>query len=175
MPQIHQLDPQGRPNHRPLMTVDYASGARFDPYPAGWRLDALRAAFRWIESRVVGCGTCNAAFLGMLTEDVRARTFDAVWRDNLVWVSYDPVHVRGRQYGYTMARQDVTVTEHAFLAGWRMVAATLIHELGHVNGASLRDHEAERMLLGCRMADLHNPAILGSLRGRPGAATARLA
>ncbi|HKO49135.1 MAG TPA: hypothetical protein VJV79_15490 [Polyangiaceae bacterium] len=41
------------------------------------------------------------------------------------------------------------------------LAATLIHELAHVNGASGHDAAAERSLLPCLMGNLYDPHIIG--------------
>jgi len=43
------------------------------------------------------------------------------------------------------------------------LAATLIHELAHVNGASGHDAAAERTLLPCLMGHLYDPHIIGQI------------
>jgi hypothetical protein len=48
-----------------------------------------------------------------------------------------------------------------------MVAATIIHELAHINGAGGKTTDAEDTLLHCGMAERHRSEIIGYLRAIP--------
>jgi hypothetical protein len=84
-----------------------------------------------------------------------------VWNDPGVWVSYDPGGQGGR-YGATLGNE-ITITAYSLRMGRWTVAATLVHELAHVNGAPGTDKQAEHTLASCLLHKLENPNIIGRI------------
>jgi hypothetical protein len=121
----------------------------------------IQGAVNIITSRVRGQGSCNEAFKRLRG----GRTFDQVWADPLVWLSYDPGGQEGR-FGATLGKE-VTLSQYTCRMGQWTLVATLIHELAHVNGADGLTHDAEAMLQKCLMGAHHDPNILGQIRSAP--------
>lgn len=137
---------------------------------AGWQwlaygkvgsLAALRRAIRIIDTRIKGSQPCNAAFKALPS----GRTFAQVWSDPTIWISCDPDR-SGTKYGVTnrVGGREISITEYALAMGEWTVAATLIHELAHANGApGGRSHAAEATLAKCLLQALEDKAILGRI------------
>jgi hypothetical protein len=137
---------------------------------AGWQwlpftdhslLVSLQHAVHIISSRINGNGACNAAFSAL----PGGRTFSQVWADATVWISYDPGNVVGR-FGATLGK-DITLSRYACRMGAWTMAATLVHELAHVNGASGATHDAEGTLGKCLLKAHEDPAIIGQVLSAP--------
>jgi hypothetical protein len=133
------------------------AGWQWQPFANATYLARVRAAVAVIDGRVKKYPQCNTAFASL----PGGRTFAAVWADPSVWICYDPGGQTGR-YGATLAN-DITLSQYTCRMGIWTLAATLIHELAHVNGASGSDAAAERTLLPCLMGNLYNPHIIGSI------------
>jgi hypothetical protein len=129
------------------------------------RLAKLRAAMRYIERVVVHGtpgstipGSCNAAFEAL----PGLRPFSDVWHDPNVWISFsmDPVDVH---YGWSFEfGRDVAITHAAFSRSWTFVAATLVHELAHINGApGPPSRAAEDTLRHCGFEWQRDPTVVG--------------
>jgi hypothetical protein len=107
--------------------------------------------------------TCNCAFAKLPLR----RDFAAVWRDPDIWVSLNP-NPDESLFGITF-KKDVTISAHLFKSGdpVRWIAATLVHELAHVNGApgGMESKAAESTLPPCGFDDKYNPATVGLARG----------
>jgi hypothetical protein len=140
----------------PAMTA----GWQWLPYTnAGW-LTTLRRAIHIIDSRIKGNQPCNAAFRALPS----GRTFAQVWADPTIWISFDPD--RTGKYGVTdrVGGKEISITEYSLMMGAWTVAATLIHELAHVNGApGGASHAAEATLSRCLLHKLEDKTILGKL------------
>jgi hypothetical protein len=67
----------------------------------------------------------------------------------IFWISYDP---HGRGAGETVGRH-ITIGRTPLRFGRWAVAATLVHELAHINGASDLNGEAEKALLQCGLKE----------------------
>ena len=80
-----------------------------------------------------------------------------------MWISFDPDR-SGNKYGVTLAKKHVSITAYALAMGQWTTAATLIHELAHVNGAPSNNTQAEDTLLSCLLKNNHNPNIIGQIR-----------
>jgi len=145
------------------------SGWQWLPYAAKGHLATLRAAMSIIENRIKGHKPCNQAFKALSG----GRTFSQVWADNSIWVSYDPGK-QSKRYGATLGTKHVTLSDYTMKMGRWTVAATLVHELAHTNGASGTDSKAEDTLKSCLLKGLHDPAIIGNLR-RPAPGTKLMA
>jgi hypothetical protein len=120
------------------------------------KLLVVEQALFILAHNVRGSKPCNKCFQRLSG----GHSFDDVLNDPAVVISYDPGNQQGR-YGATLGK-DVTITEFSIRMGRWTVAATLVHELAHVNGAPGSDHQAEGTLMCCGFAALHNPAIIGA-------------
>ncbi len=132
-----------------------------------WRVEQLRKAIAWIQAAVFEsekCAkSCDEAFQAL----PGGRTFSQLWKDPQIWISFlrtPDVKTFGQsvQHG-----RDLAIAYGSFRHGWKMVAATLIHELAHLNGATAQTTDAEDTLLSCGLADRHREEIIGSLRAIP--------
>jgi hypothetical protein len=132
--------------------------AEWLPYDA--KLDkqkkCLEKAIEICKNNIRGSKTCNDAF----TKLPGGRSFDSIFDDNSVWISYCPDKT---VYGYTIiSGVDISICEYAYMWGLWSVVGTLVHEMGHVNGAGTTDHAAEGTLLSCGLAKVHDPTIIGN-------------
>ncbi len=117
----------------------------------------LERAIRTIRSNIRGSRTCNTAFQAL----PNGRTFDAVFDDDNIWISYCPSN---STYGFTdqVGGNEITIGELAFRWGYWTVIGTLVHEMAHTNGADATTHAAEGTLTSCGLAKVHDPTIVGS-------------
>ena len=113
-------------------------------------------ALHILRRNVRGMRPCNDCFSRL----PRGRTFDDILNDPTVFISYDPAN-NGR-FATTLGN-DITITEFSIRVGRWTVAATLVHEFGHINGAPGDTHDAEGTLLCCGFSALHDPTIIGAL------------
>jgi len=121
-------------------------------------LSTLRTAMGIIDSRIKGHAPCNAAFRAL----PGGRSFADVWNDNSVWINYSSDATPG-YYG-SRNGNDITISVYTFSKGHWTVAAVLVHELAHVNGApGGNSRQAEDTLKKCLLKDLHDPTVLGRL------------
>jgi hypothetical protein len=137
-----------------------AGGHQYLPYGDHHLLAVLRAAVTIIDGRIRGHRPCNEAFSRL----PGGHTFAAIWADRGLWINYDPSLAVGDFGASRVGAKEVTITQFALRKGHWTVAATLVHELAHVNGApGGRDHSAEHVLTRCLLAGLHDPHILGEV------------
>jgi hypothetical protein len=134
-------------------------GHQYLPYTDARHLATLRRAIQIIDARIRGHAPCNQAFRALPGR----RSFAEVWGDNSVWINFDP-SVAIEDYGATRGNE-VTITAFSLNGGIWTVAATLVHEFAHVNGAPGDTHEAEGTLRSCLLKNLENPAIIGKITG----------
>lgn len=89
-----------------------------------------------------------------------------MWADPSVWISYDP-REDGGVYGATTfaGGREVTLTQFTLRRGHWTTAATLVHELAHVNGTDGISHDAEGTLASRLPPGLEDPTIIGMLQG----------
>jgi hypothetical protein len=127
-------------------------------YPEVKKKKVVDDALFILRHNVRGSRPCNNCFSKL----PRGRTFDDILDDATVFISYDPDN-SGR-FGTTLGN-DITITEFSVRMGRWTVAATLVHEFGHINGAPGNTHEAEGTLPCCGFAALHDPTIIGSIGG----------
>lgn len=104
-----------------------------------------------INTRIKGNAPCDNAFRAL----PGGRTFAQIWADNSIWINFDPVRVAG-DYGASRGKE-ITLTAYTLAMGRWTVAATLIHELAHVNGAPGITHQAEATLRSCLLVGLEDP------------------
>lgn len=136
------------------------------PYTSERHLHTVHQAFHLITTRVVGSKACDAAYRAL----PGGRSFAQVWADHNIWISYDPQN-DGHNYGVTIyaGGKEVSISEYALRMGRWTVAATLIHELAHTNGADGINHAAEETLRHCLLPGLEDPTIMGLLQRNPSA------
>ena len=100
------------------------------------------------------CANCHAAFARL----PRGRTLQAVWEDAAVRIGYVTTALAR---GVTAnATGTIGLTLVGLALSPRNIAATLLHELAHVNGAEdAPSSTAEQMLPPCGFSDLFTPGI----------------
>lgn len=132
-------------------------------WPHRYRLDAYRVqliqqALDWIRDNVVNssstAGTCNSAFSNLRG----GRSFEEVWQSRNVWISC--CLCPGNLFGIATGN-DIAIAKDAYAQGWEAVAATIIHELAHVNGATVSTSDAEDTLLECGLESEHQSGLIG--------------
>ena len=138
--------------------------ARFWPYPDNSpQLKVLKHAFHIIKHNIYKKNNaCNAYFRKLAS----GRSFDDVWNDSRVWVSYEDRTGLGWD-GQTNAvgGTEITLGEDAFRQRniWYLTAV-LVHELAHVGGAGVAPSKAaSEALKSCGLAALYDGAI-GAIR-----------
>lgn len=134
-------------------------GWQWLPFTDKIMLNVITRAVSLIDKRIKGTKPCEAAFKAL----PGGKSFSDIWSQANVWVSFDPDR-SGNKYGVTLNKQHVSITAYSLAMGEWMAAATLIHELAHVNGAPGNDTQAEDTLLKCMLKDHHNPNIIGQIR-----------
>lgn len=148
-----------------MPTVHLPASGYVAPVPnSGWqwlawsdnvKLKVLLDAMFIIGTRIKGYKPCNAAFKKL----PGGRSFDDIWGDASIYISYDPGNTKGR-YGATLGKA-VTISAYSIGMGRWTTAATLVHELAHVDGAPGNDTQAEDTLLSCLLSGLHDNTIIG--------------
>ena len=100
------------------------------------------------------CANCHAAFARL----PRGRSLRSVWEDPAVRIGYvTSIHARGLTSNATGI---IALTLAGLALSPRNIAATLLHELAHVNGADdAPSSTAEQMLRYCGFNDLFTPGI----------------
>jgi hypothetical protein len=125
------------------------------------QLKMLQKAIGILKSNVLGWRPCNDCFSKL----PGGRTFDDIFNDDNVWISYCGVNTT---YGFTIiSGVDISICELAFRWGVWTVTGTLVHEMGHINGAGTTDHAAEGTLLCCGLSKVHDPTIIGTRETPP--------
>ncbi len=138
------------------------AGFAWDPYSDATMKKTIEDAIHILKNNVKGMKPCNDCFQKL----PGGRTFDDILNDSSVFISYDPNN-SGHLYGATLGN-DVAITRFALRMGRWTAAATLVHELAHVNGAPGNDHQAEGTLLCCGFSNIHDATIIGAVSGSRG-------
>ena len=120
-------------------------------------LATLKRAIQIIDTRIKSNTACNTAFSAL----PGGRSLLQVWTDNSVWINFDPRRLQG-DFGATRGN-DITITAFSLAMGHWTTAATLVHEMAHVNGASGTTHDAEGTLRSCLLQGLEDPTIIGAI------------
>lgn len=132
-------------------------GHQYLAYTDAAFVSTLNRAIAIVEHRIRGHVSCDNAFRLL----PGGRTFSQVWNDPGVWINFDPSRAQG-DFGATRGRE-ITVTAFSLAMGRWTVAATLVHEMAHVNGASGTTHDAEATLRSCLLRGLEDPTIIGQI------------
>jgi hypothetical protein len=157
MPQINRESLKHKTGFR---TKD---GDTWEPYTDDKQIALVTAAFTEVKKQILDnkgiLKSCNAAFAKLLG----GRDFTALWKDPSIWVSFNPNPADGL-FGITY-KKDIAIAAYVFAQREpvRWIAATLVHELAHVNGAPGGEESkaAESTLPQCGFDDKYNPATVG--------------
>ncbi|PCI42211.1 MAG: hypothetical protein COB51_13330 [Moraxellaceae bacterium] len=99
---------------------------------------------------------CNASFIKLSGK----KRFRELFDDPNIWLNYDPDNT-GRLWGWVIPAghpKDVVLSQYTLNMGRWTVAATIVHELAHLNGApGAGSHEAELRVKECRMKSALGP------------------
>lgn len=95
------------------------------------------------------------------------KTFREMFDDSRIWINFDPKNVAS-DWGWTTPvthPRDLVVTQFTLRMGYWTTAATIVHELAHLNGApGGASHAAEHTVKACRMsspAGPYQPGVIG--------------
>jgi hypothetical protein len=139
----------------------------FDPVRNAKELALVQNAVILIGSKSYGNLICNTLFNtlpGKLVEDEpvcsrEQRSFDKIYNDNDVWISYMPG--QSGAAGYSDNNKNIAVTDSAFAKAEELqilsrkynpvefIASVIVHEMAHLNGATDTNNQAESFLLPC--------------------------
>lgn len=133
------------------------------PYSDADNKKVVDQALFILRNNVRGMKPCNGCFSKL----PGGKSFDDILDDPGVFIHFDPGNVQGR-YGATRnGTKNVTISLFSIRMGRWTVAATLVHEFAHVNGAPDNTHDAEATLNCCGFGALHNPNIIGAAPQQP--------
>jgi hypothetical protein len=151
MPTVH-VPGDGHPTPAPL-----ADGTRWDAYSDAKIKHILDQALFILRHNVRGSRPCDDCFSRL----PGGRTFTDVFDDPSVFVSFDP---SGPFPATTdsVGGREVSINASEFRIGRWSVAATLVHELAHVNGADTVSADAENTLRCCGFAAHFRPGATGA-------------
>src|SRR5262249_48414823 len=125
------------------------------------QFDALVQARRYLDVKVQEHGPCNECFRRLPGR----RSFKEVYNDPNVWINY--MDVPEGPAGFTNVRsKDIGIHAKALTRGYLYVAAVMVHELAHINGApGTKDNQiAENTLKCCLLASQFDPNVLGTIK-----------
>jgi hypothetical protein len=126
-------------------------------------LSIVEAALAILKGSMRNDAACNSSFAGLSG----GQTFKQFFDDPNVWMNYDPIN-DGKLWGWTQPStfpKDIVVTRYALKAGRWSVAATIVHELAHLNGApGGASKAAELRVKACHLQSSkgpYDPAVQG--------------
>ncbi|HEY2787682.1 MAG TPA: hypothetical protein VGJ05_22180 [Fimbriiglobus sp.] len=153
MPTIHV------PGDAHITPAPDTDGTRWDAYSDAKHKHTLERALFILKHNVRNSRPCDNCFKKL----PGGRTFTEVFDDATVFISFDP---DGPSSGATdsVGGKDITISVKELRVGRWTVAATLVHELAHVNGAlGGNSPEAESMLNCCGFRALFRPGVVGAV------------
>lgn len=150
MPTVH-VPGDGHATPLPL-----GDGTRWDAYSDPKIKKTLDQALFILKNNVRGMRPCDDCFSRL----PGGKTFTDVFDDAAVFISFDPA---GPASGRTDAvgGKEITVNASEFRIGRWSVAATIVHELAHVNGAGTATADAENTLRCCGFSSHFRPGSIG--------------
>jgi hypothetical protein len=154
MPTIHT------PGDGHVTPVTLGDGTKWDPYPNDNRRRTLDRALFILRHNVRNMRPCDNCFKSL----PGGKTFTEVFGDPSIFISFDP---SGPNRGVSIVSgNDITISVSEFRIGRWSVAATLVHELAHINGAPNNTGDAENMLNCCGFR-AHFTGVIGEFRPTP--------
>jgi hypothetical protein len=144
---------------------------RFEPYPGGsGARKTLKKAMDYIKIHTVGAHGCDGYF-GKLPE---GNSFTKLWNDPAFVIHWDPRNNPTYQdanhevhaypfFGITSGqkKKHITISNLCLDKGYLWVAATIVHEMAHVNGAPVWDTSAEEALPPCGYKKYYTEGLKG--------------
>jgi|SRR5664279_4367021 len=130
--------PDGKIYSQPTPSAD---GTTWAPFEDANHIRTVRSALGILTSKIANMKSANDYFSGLPGR----QSFTDVVKDNRIWISYDP---NGPDSAETVGLH-ITIGRTPLRWGLWAVAATLVHELAHINGATDIDGQAEKALLYC--------------------------
>jgi hypothetical protein len=132
-----------------------------------WRIDQIKLAMNWIQNAIVTGQTCAESCDEAFGKLPGGKKFSELWADQSIHISFlmtpDP-----KEYGYAKLNgKDLAISYGSFRHGWKMVAATIVHEMAHLNGAPDNTKDAEKTLLSCGLKSQHRKDLVGYLKQIP--------
>ncbi len=139
--------------------------------PTSRQLTLLKRAESIIQNNIYKKNVSCNHYFKKLSVTPPSRSFDEVWEDADIWISYEPRMGLGWD-GATDAvfGKEITLGEDAFKKGnvWYLTAV-LVHELAHTNGAGgAPSIAASTSLKFCGLIGLYDGAIGVRDNSRPG-------
>jgi hypothetical protein len=131
---------------------------RYLPYTDRGKKRVIEQALFILRHNVHGMRPCNDCFRAL----PGGRSFDDILDDPLVFIHYDPQTTAESYAATRRGTKNVTITQYSIGMGRWTVAATLVHEFAHINGAPSTTHQAEGTLKCCGFRALEDPRIIGS-------------
>jgi hypothetical protein len=140
----------------------HPSGSTFVPDEY---LNTISRAFAVLQKGMHNAKACNDEFKTL----PGGRSFGDLLDDHRIWINYDPLN-NGALWGWTMPVThplDLVITRYALRMGLWSTAATIVHELAHLNGApGGASHSAEHTVRACGMRSPggpYDPNVVGKL------------
>jgi hypothetical protein len=135
-------------------------GIRFWPYDGGASRATLKRAINIIQKNIFRkSSSCNSYFSHL----PGGRSFDDIWSDPAFWINWDNRPDPGF-YGATSTANpmEITISGYALNKGAWVTAATIVHEMAHVNGApGGSSTAAEDAMTPCGLKGLVDPNAVG--------------
>jgi hypothetical protein len=157
---------------QPSKNEHYAGGLviQYNVFPSVTAVDKARLkkvtdaynVISRLDAKIDLQGPCNRYFRTL----PKGQSFRSFWRDNRTFINYSPSLVNGF-YGATHSNdKDICISAWCLdNTNYWMVAATIVHEFGHIAGApGGASHAAEKAADKCGFKQQYNPAILGSIK-----------
>jgi hypothetical protein len=126
------------------------------------KVERAVASIDRLDGRMGVTSACNVYFAHL----PKGRTFHRFWRDKSIFINYSSSAVPGLYAATNSNDKDIAVTRWCIDKHnpW-MIAATIVHEFGHIGGApGGASHAAEAAVRECGFGPQYDPTILGSLR-----------
>jgi hypothetical protein len=128
---------------------------RSGPFPSE-HLGTLGQALQLLQHRVRNDSGCNDSFQRLPYRN----NFQSFLDNPYIWINYNDTN-DGQLCGWTTPSShpmDIVVTRYALRMGRWLTAATIIHELAHLNGApGGKLHDAELRVLECKLHSANGP------------------
>jgi hypothetical protein len=169
-----QINVEGGPHGITTLNQGTADEARFWGYAAsGRQLNLLQRAVSIIQNNIYKKNVSCNHYFKKLSLTPPSRSFDEVWEDANIWISYEPRTGLGWDCVTNFVfGKEITLGEDAFTKGnvWYLTAV-LVHELAHTNGAGgAPSIAASTSLKFCGLIGLYDGAIGAKDNTGPGPA-----
>ena len=158
-----QINIDGGPHGSLTLLAGTAGEKRFWPYPTtGRSLNLLRRAVSIIDNNIFKKNVACNNYFKRLSTSPASRSFDDVWSDAGIWISYDArTGLTWDGVTNTVFGKEIAIGEDAFKTGnvW-YVTAVIVHELAHTNGAGGPPSiAASSALKFCGLTGLYDGAV----------------